>query len=88
MTLLCDVMSCNVFLPLLPTYCLQADSIPFRRLLVKDHTSDRQLEDRSKAITDPLLLSAYKRFEVRCSCNAEAVSAVLQHLLPISTYCQ
>jgi hypothetical protein len=42
-----------------------ADSLPFRRLLARDHSSDRETEDRSAALTNPLLLSAYKRFEVR-----------------------
>jgi hypothetical protein len=39
-----------------------ADSLPFRRLLARDHSSDR--EDRSAATTNPTLIAAVKRLEV------------------------
>jgi hypothetical protein len=43
----------------------KADStVPFRRLLDRDHTSDRDLEDRSAAVTNPTLAAAVKRLEV------------------------
>jgi hypothetical protein len=40
------------------------EALPFRRLLASTRISDRDLEDRSAAVTNPLLQSAYKRFEV------------------------
>jgi hypothetical protein len=40
------------------------DSLSFRLLLSRDHSSDRKLEDRSAAATNPTL-TAVKRLEVR-----------------------
>jgi hypothetical protein len=41
------------------------NTLPFKRLLVGDHTSDRELEDRSEFTTNPTLVAAVKRVEVR-----------------------
>jgi hypothetical protein len=51
------------------------DSLPFRRLLSRDHASDREAEDRSAAVTNPLLLSAYKRLEVSRRRDGTATTA-------------
>jgi hypothetical protein len=40
------------------------EALPFRRLLASTRISDRDLEDRSAAVANALLQSAYKRFEV------------------------
>uniref|UniRef100_A0A383VKM0 Uncharacterized protein n=1 Tax=Tetradesmus obliquus TaxID=3088 RepID=A0A383VKM0_TETOB len=40
-----------------------AAALPFRRLLSRDHTSDRELEDRSRAVANPTLAAAVKSLE-------------------------
>jgi hypothetical protein len=58
-----------------PALAAASDSLPFRRLLSRDHASDRELEDRSAAVTNLLLLSAYKRVEGSRGLNGAATAA-------------
>jgi hypothetical protein len=54
-------------------------TLPFRRLLgsSRRHTSDRDLEDRSAAVTNPTLAAAVKRLEVSAAAAGWLVSWAL-----------